>query len=164
MVAEPLTLWWRQGFSVESQSPPPTTGSPFMKFRIKSTCFINLPTHLANDPPGLLRNLPQTIKAEPMYPVEIALPDDIDPNSISRTWEPLDDRAREAQAKLSAGNRSSAAAPVLTTSALADALLALSPEDRKALTEAMADKDRKAAAAASMEGTMKAVTERGKKS
>lgn len=132
-----------------------------MRFRIKHTCFINLPTHLANDPPGMLRMIPQTIKAEPMYPVDIDIPDDIDINSISRTWEPLDERATAAQEKLKAGTKDQSFAPRrLDAATLADALLALSPEERKALTEAMADKDRKAAADAASAGTMKGIADR----
>ena len=68
-----------------------------MRFRISHTAYLHMPV---SDGAGGTRIEPRLIRADSDSPVEIELPDDADPNHISRRWEPLDELARAAQAKL----------------------------------------------------------------
>lgn len=72
-----------------------------MKFLLKHNAYVNIPTHLASDPVGVVRNLPQFVKASPSEPTVLELPDDIGLDSVSRTWEPMDQAATDALARLS---------------------------------------------------------------
>jgi hypothetical protein len=141
-----------------------------MKFLIKSNAYVNMPMHLQNDPPGVIRQVPQLIKAEPSQPVVLELPDDVDLDTVSSRWEPLDETATKAQARLrklgadrraaakaladaaAAGDAAEVAPKPLDAAGLLDALKAL-PEDVRAqlFAAAQAKPD---AAAGTMSGAL----------
>lgn len=137
-----------------------------MKFLIRQNAYINLPMHLESDPPGVIRLLPQMIKAEPSRPTELELPDDIDLDSISSKWEPLDERAARAQERLkakrlgrpaaaaAAGDKPEGKAKRVTAADALDALAALPLEQRKAILAKLAEKEAADAKAAADAETM----------
>lgn len=142
-----------------------------MKFLLRHNAYVNVPTHLPNDPPGVIRQLPTLIKAEPSAPTVLELADDTSLDNISGTWEPMDEAAKKALAKLAEVREAiaaaakakhegkpvaaPAAAPAKVTAAdLLDALASLPEAERKALLAAAADKERKAQADAAAGETM----------
>lgn len=141
-----------------------------MKFLLKFNAYVNVPTHLANDPPGLIRQMPTLIKAEPSAPTVLELADDTSLDNISSTWEPLDDKAKAAQAQLEAKRveiRAAAkerreaqeaseapAAKAPSAGTVLDHLRALPEAERALLLAALAGDKAKAEADAATAGTM----------
>ena len=136
-----------------------------MKFLLRHNAYINVPTHLPNDPPGVIRQLPTLIKAEPSAPYVLELADDVSLDNISAQWEPLDDAAKQAQARLESqraeiraaakkGERATAVARVTSTGTVLDSLRALPEAERAILLAALASDKAKADADAATAGTM----------
>lgn len=140
-----------------------------MKFLLRHNAYINVPTHLPNDPPELIRQLPTLIKAEPSAPTVLELADDVSLDNISSSWEPLDDAAKAALgrlAELRAQIRAAAPVrkdgePVAAVPAKApevgtvlDQLKALPEAERAKILAAIAADEAKAKADAATAGTM----------
>jgi hypothetical protein len=85
-----------------STAAPTTKDANPVKFLLRSNAYINVPTHLANDPPEFIRQMPTLVKAEPSAPTVLELSDDTSLDNISSKWEPLDDAAKDALARLDA--------------------------------------------------------------
>lgn len=131
-----------------------------MRFKLISNAYINMPFHHPDDPVGVIRTAPQFFKAEPSAPYILDLPDDFDINNLSRKWEPLDDAARLAQAKLKNATVKPLAAS-LDPSGMIDALSKMTSEDRAAIMASITNKERATKAAeaeaAKSEGTMSGI-------
>lgn len=119
-----------------------------MRFRLTANAFIKLPTVLDDGETRITKVLdtrishPDGSPITPSQPLVMDFPSNLPLDSISRRWEPLDDEAKAAQAKLGkptsnlTGDDITGAKPKadpLTTAGLFEALANMSEEDRAEL-------------------------------